>query len=168
VRPLSALVLAAGLAALGCSSPTAPPAPTAATAKSEGHGHSHSRDKMLAADVGKLHGWLTAHLSRQDGNELDIFFETEDGKPAPIPVAKFAAKAKRAADESEHELAFEPAPMDERTGDPPGSCSHFVAKAPWMARDDVLTVRAEVELDGKPRRATWRGFEVKRYAHHED
>src|SRR5581483_4492118 len=58
MRPLATMLFAAGLAALGCSSPTAPPTPTAATAKSEGHGHSHTRDKMLAADVGKLHGWL--------------------------------------------------------------------------------------------------------------
>ncbi len=168
MRPLATMLFVAGLAALGCSSPTAPPTPTAATAKSEGHGHSHTRDKMLAADVGKLHGWLTAHLSHQDGNELDIFFETEDGKPAPIPVASFTAKVERVGDPKEHELVFEPAPMDERAGDPPGACSHFVAKAPWMARDDVLTVRAEVELEGKPRKATWRGFEVKKYAHHED
>ena len=125
---------------------------------------------MLAADVGKLslHGWLTAHLSQKDGNELDIFFKTVDDKPVPIPVAKFAARAKRAADDTEHELLFEPAPMDERTGDPPGACSHFVAKAPWMTRDDVLTVRTEVEVEGKPRKATWSKFEVKKYTHHED
>ena len=63
-------------------------------------------------------------------------------------------------------LVFEPAPKDERKGDPDGASSHFVAKAPWMTADDVLTVSAEIELDGKPRKPTWRTFIVKNYTHH--
>ncbi|HET6572360.1 MAG TPA: hypothetical protein VFG68_02070 [Fimbriiglobus sp.] len=171
MRPLSVLLLSAGLFALGCSSQ--PPPPAVATAKSGGddHGHEHTKDKMKEAHAGKYHAWLTAHLSKTDGNELDVFFEggsDEDLKPAPIPVAKFTATAKRVSDDKEFQLMFEPAPMDEREGDPPGACSHFVAKAPWLTADDVLTVSAQVELDGTPRKPTWRTFEVKKYTHHAD
>jgi hypothetical protein len=172
MRPLSALLLSAGLFALGCSSQ--PPPPAEATAKSgdeDDHDHGdHDREHMMVAHAGpKHHAWLTAHLSK-DGNELDVIFETEekDPKPAPIPVAKFTAKAKRVADEKEFELTFEPAPAEERQGDPPGAASRFVAKAPWMTAEDVLTVSGQVEIDGKLRRMTWRTFIVKKYAHHAD
>ena len=50
MRPLSALLVSAGLFALGCASQT-PPAPVAvATAKSEGedeHGHEHAKEHMM-------------------------------------------------------------------------------------------------------------------------
>ena len=171
MRPLSALLLSAGLFALGCSSQPPPPAVTTATAKSEDdHDHGeHDREHMMVAHAGPLHAWLTAHLSK-DGNELDVIFETEDEpvKPAPIPVAKFTAKAKRVEDEKEFELTFEPAPAEERKGDPPGASSRFVAKAPWMTAKDVLTVYGQVEIEGKLRRPTWRTFIVEKYAHHAD
>ncbi|HVK15321.1 MAG TPA: hypothetical protein VM533_00135 [Fimbriiglobus sp.] len=171
MRLLSALLLSAGLISFGCSSPTTPPTATEATAKSkDDHEHGdHDREHMMVAHAGPLHAWLTAHLSK-DGNELDVIFETEDEpvKPAPIPVAKFTARAKRVADEKEFELTFEPAPADERKGDPPGAYSRYVAKAPWMTAEDVLTVYGQVEIDGKLRRPTWRTFIVKKYAHHAD
>jgi hypothetical protein len=173
MRPLSTLLVSAGLFALGCSSPTPPSAATVATAKSEGeddHDHGdHDREHMMVAHAGPLHAWLTAHLSK-DGNELDVIFETEDEnpKPAPIPLAKFTATAKRVSDDMSFELTFEPAPMEERKGDPPGASSRFVAKAPWMTAEDVLTVSAQIEINGKPRRSTWRTFIVKKYAHHAD
>jgi hypothetical protein len=166
-----ALLFAAGVAASGCSPRVTPPTATVATAKSGGeddHEHTHDRAQMLVAHAGRHHAWLTAHLSKAGGNELDIFFETDDegAKPVPIPVATFTATAKRVSDDKEFELTFEPAPADERKGDPPGACSHFVAKAPWMTAEDVLTVSARVEIDGKPRKPTWRTFIVKKYAHH--
>lgn len=146
------------------------PGPVASTSHEPGeHGHSHERDKMKLADAGPYHAALTAHLSSKTGNELDIFFETADAdpKPVPLPLAKLTATA-TTADGKEHELAFEPAEPDERKDDPPGKCSHFVAKAGWMKPADVLTVRATVDIDGKPRRIEWKDFNPKKYAHHED
>jgi hypothetical protein len=153
----SALLLLAG-----CGEP-----PPAATFKSEpGHGHSHERDKMLLADLGKkFHAGLTAHLSRKDGNELDLVIETTDGKPAPLPLTKVTAKAKRAGDAAEYDLLFEPAPKDERKDDPDGTCSRFTAKAPWMKADDTLTVTATIEADGKRYPVEWAEFNPKKYAH---
>jgi len=139
------------------------------TFKSEEHGHSHERDKMLLADAGPYHAALTAHLSSKDGNELDVFFETTDDppKPAALPITKFKAIAKT-ADGKEHALEFEPAEKDERKGDPEGKCSHFVAKAGWMKPEDVLTVTATVKIDGKDTTIEWKNFSPKKYAHHED
>lgn len=141
------------------------PAPTAF--KSEPHGHSHEREHMLVADAGHYHAALTAHLSQREGNELDIFFETIDTPPKPLPlaVAKFTATA-RTADGKEHALEFEPAPVDERKDDPAGKCSHFVAKAGWMTPDDTLTVTTTVAIDGKPTPVEWKQFSPKKYAHH--
>jgi hypothetical protein len=162
------LLCVLALFAVGCSRAPAPVPVTAATGKT-GHGHSHARDKMLAADVGKYHAWLTAHLSNKDGNELDIFFETSDKQPKPValPLTGFTAKAARAGDDKEYELRFEPAPADERPKDEAaGTCSHFVAKAPWMKPDDVLTITADVELNGRVRQAKWTKFIPRQYAHH--
>jgi len=170
MRLMCASLLVAGLFALGCARLSTPTGSTVAV-RSEEHGHEHAKDKMKQTHAGKYHAWLTAHLSKKDGNELDIFFESEDHEnpaPAPIPVTKFSATAKRVSDDKEFELTFEPAPMEERKGDPAGACSHFVAKAPWMTRDDVLTVTAQLDIDGKPRKPTWKTFEVKKYAHHEE
>ncbi len=154
------------LALCGCLNDPKP-APTAF--KSDPHGHSHERDKMLIEDAGRYHAALTAHLSSKDGNELDIFFETIDNppKPVPLPIVKFAATAKTATGE-EHQLAFEPTPLEERKGDPEGKCSHFVAKAGWMKAENVLTVTTTVDIDGKPTAIAWKNFNPKKYAHHED
>jgi hypothetical protein len=162
------LLCVLALFAVGCSRSSVPVPVTAATGTA-GHGHSHTRDKMLAADVGKYHAWLTAHLSSKTGNELDIFFETgeKQPKPAALPLSSFTAKATRAGDDTVHELRFEPAPADERPkGEAAGTCSHFVAKAPWMKPDDVLTITADVEINGRVRQAKWAKFEPKKYAHH--
>lgn len=159
-------VLLAALGLCGCFDPK--PAPTSAF-KSDPHGHSHDAAGKMLADVGKTeyHAALTAHLSSKDGNELDIFFETADDAPKPVPlaVAGFAAAA-TTADGRTHKLDFEPAPPDERKGDPEGKCSHFVAKAGWMKADDSLTVTTTVAIDGKSQPITWKGFNPKKYAHH--
>ncbi|MBY0459826.1 MAG: hypothetical protein K2V38_21115, partial [Gemmataceae bacterium] len=127
----------------------------------------HEREHMLIADAEHYHAALTAHLSSKDGNELDVFFETPDEpvKPVPLPLAGFAATAKT-ADGKEHTLSFEPADMNERKDDPPGKCSHFVAKAGWMKPDDNLTVTTTVEIHGKPTKIEWKDFSPKKYAHH--
>ena len=166
VRDLTAGLVVAALAA-GCGGGAGPVASTSREAG--GHGHSHERGKMLLADVGPYHAALTAHLSSKTGNELDIFFETADAdpKPVPLPLAKLTATA-ITADGKQYELAFEPSEPDERKDDPPGKCSHFVAKAGWMKPDDVLSMRATVEIDGTPRRVGWKDFNPKKYAHHED
>jgi len=139
--------------------------------KKDGPGHSHERGKMLLADAGKYHALLTAHLSSKDGNELDIFFETADEKkptPVAIPYESFTAQARTAGGELK-ELKFECAPADERPkGEKKGTCSHFVAKAPWMKPDDTLYVAAKIKLDGEEVTARWKDFNPKKYAHHED
>jgi hypothetical protein len=124
---------------------------------------------MKLADAGHYHAALTAHLSRKDGNELDVFFETADEvpKPVPLPLAAFKAAAKTAAGE-DRVLEFEPAPKDERKDDPDGKCSHFVAKAGWMNPDDVLTVTATVPVHGEPKALEWKDFNPRKYAHHID
>jgi hypothetical protein len=152
--------------------PSPAPGPTTATADNV-HGHSHERGKMLLADAGtKHHALLTAHLSSKDGNELDIFFETADEKnpqPVALPMESFTAQARREADEEVHELKFECAPPDERPkGEKPGTCSHFVAKAPWMKPGDNLYVVAKVRVDGDDVTVRWKDFNPKKYAHHEE
>jgi hypothetical protein len=151
------------VALIGCT------AKKPATFQSDDHGHAHERDKMMLADAGPYHAALTAHLSQKDGNELDVFFETTDTPPKPAPQAleKFTATAKT-ADGKEHRLDFEPAELKERKDDPAGKCSHFVAKAPWMKAEDVLSVAATATIDGKPALIEWKDFNPKKYAHHED
>lgn len=132
------------------------------------HGHSHERGKMLIADAGSVHALLTAHLAAA-GNELDIFFETpvdKDPQPVAIAVESFEAQATSGEGESQT-LTFEPAPAEERpAGEKDGTCSHFVAKAPWMKPEDDLLVVAKFTVDGKEVVARWKTFNPKKYAHH--
>src|SRR5262249_22084891 len=130
----------------GCATKTPPRSdgkPTAAGVHDTAHGHSHERGKMLIADAGPYHALLTAHLSAKQGNELDICFETPDpnAKPVPLPLEFVMAQATTGVGDAQ-EIKFEPAPMEERKGDPAGKCSHFVAKAPWMKPADMLLVVA--------------------------
>jgi hypothetical protein len=160
---MRAFLLMVAFAALGCGRGATP---QAATRPDEHHGHDHERDKMLLADFGRYHAGLTAHLSSKTGNELDVLVESMDAahKPVALPLEKFTAKA-RTATGVEHELSFEPAEMDERKDDPPGKCSHFTAKAPWMKADAPLTIAAEIPLDGRPHTVTWKEFVPRKYAH---
>ena len=130
-------------------------------------GHSHEREKMLLVDIGSHHGALTAHLAKA-GNELDIFFETGGDSPQPvaIPAASFTATATTAAGAT-HELVFEPAPASERpAGENPGTCSHFVARAPWLKPNEEIQVTAKVKLESGEATATWKKFLPSNYAHH--
>lgn len=132
------------------------------------HAHSHERGKMLIADAGSYHALLTAHLSK-DGNSLDIFFETpvdKNPQPAAIAIESFEAQA-TAGDGESQTLTFEPAPAEERPeGEKLGTCSHFVAKAPWMKPEDDLLVVAKFTVDGKELVARWKDFNPKKHAHH--
>lgn len=164
MRRLAPLAL---LLALGCGQSKSPPAPTHA------HDHedddNHSRDGMMIEHAGPYHAALTAHLSEKDGNELDLFFETlRYATPVALPVATIPAKAKRAGDDKEYDLTFEPAPAAERPKDEEaGKCSHFVAKAPFLKPTDTLTVRLTVMIRDKERTVTWENFDVKKFRKHE-
>lgn len=171
VALLSGLMVLVGCGKEGGSKPDGSQgAKPAATKDAKDHGHTHERGKMLIADAGPYHALLTAHLSSKDGNELDIFFETatdKDPRPVALPIASFQAQAKMG--EELKVLQFEPAPADERPkGEKEGTCSHFVAKAPWMKPADTLYVVVKLAIDGEEYTVRWKDFNPKKYAHHED
>ena len=182
IRLLSAFVATGILVSIGCTNQTTTTSGqkptmttgTLATKKVEDHHDdhdNHERDKMMVAHCGPtVHVWLTAHLSSKSGNELDLFFETEeDEKPLAVPFTKIVAKVKPTREDKTYDVVFEPAPASERPkGEPADKCSHFVAKAPWIKADDTLFVQFELELDGKLRKSVWKSFEVKKYTHHNE
>jgi hypothetical protein len=135
------------------------------------HGHDHDRGKMRLEDATlpggkKGHAGLTAHLSKKQGNELDISFETMDKDPKPLTVpekTKITARVTRKGDDKPYVITFEPAEKDERKSDPEGQCSRFSAKAPWMKHEDELTVTLTIE--GVPQSVVWVDFNPKKYAH---
>jgi hypothetical protein len=128
---------------------------------------------MLIADAGKYHALLTAHLA-QAGNELDVFVETaDDASPAPVAVAAESlpgfARPEGLQPGQPHQLQFVCAPAEERPkGEKPGTCSHFVAKVPWMRATDRLNVIARIPVGGETYRVEWKDFDPKKYAHHEE
>jgi hypothetical protein len=150
----------------GCK-PESPPTSFENKHHDHEHDHVHERNKMMLRDFGPYHAGLTAHLSKKEGNELDIVFETaaKEPKPLPLPLAKLTAKATRAGSDEVHTLEFEPAPKEERQDDPDGSCSRFTAKAPWIRREDTLTVTLIAELKGEERRVVFPDFNPKQFAH---
>ncbi len=167
------LLVTAILVLPGCGQPKGPRGEGKAGGRpvhSEPHDHAHERGKMLIADAGKYHALLTAHLSKE-GHELDIFFETQDVKnPTPVAIAhqSFAAEAKMPNGEIKP-LKFEAAPADERPKDEkPGTCSHFVAKTPWLNPAEPIELVVRLKLNGKEITARWKDFIPKKYAHHED
>jgi hypothetical protein len=166
LRPLFSVLI---VVAFGCKPEGKPPVPTVFESKHEKneHDHSHARGKLMLADFGPHHAGLTAHLSKKEGNELDIVFETADKepKPLPLPLTKLTAKATRTGDDKEYTLDFEPAEKDERTGDPDGKCSKFTAKAPWIKHEDMLTVVLTATLDGQVKKTIWTDFNPKKFAH---
>lgn len=147
---------------MGCAA--GQPTPPAATT-SQPQGHRHERDRKLIADAGKYHALLTAHLSAQ-GHELDIFFESpESDEPVALPLDGFTAQA-TSGDGAPQELHFEPASATERPKDEkPGTCSHFVARSPWLQPDDTLLVVARLYLDGREVKARWKNFMPRKHAH---
>jgi len=132
-----------------------------------GYAHSHTKDKMLVTDAGQYHALLTAHLSKE-GNELDIFFETADKVAAPVALMTGGFTLRAVLNRGKaQELNFTCAPAEERpAGEKAGTCSHFVAKAPWMKRSDNLKVDGTVTASGFDFKVAWRNFVPERYAHH--
>ena len=129
--------------------------------------HNHPRGKMLLASDGTYNALLTAHLSAKDGNELDIFVENKDGLYA-MKVVQLEATA-RIGDGEERNLSFSCAPANERpANEAEGTCSHLVALAPWMHVGDVLKVDTRLPIGEQKVAMTWRDFEPKKYAHHEE
>jgi hypothetical protein len=166
-RALAAVAVVGLLALAGCGGKSDNPM---ASGSSGGHSHDDHGDDV--DDAGPYHARLTAHLSEKAGeNEIDLVFETQDKKnpkPVPLPITKIVAKAKREGDPKEYELTFEPDDPKERKDDPPGKCSRFSAKVPWMKPDDKLTVTTTVEIETKPRDLAWKNFVPKKYSHKHD
>jgi hypothetical protein len=168
-RLMRTLLPAFIICCFGCKPESKPPVPTVFESKHEKdeHDHPHERDKFMLVDFGPYHAGLTAHLSKKEGNELDIVFETADKepKPLPLPLTKLTAKATRAGDDKEYTLEFEPEEKKERKDDPEGKCSKFTAKAPWIKHEDMLTVVLTVTLDGQVKKTIWTDFNPKKFAH---
>jgi hypothetical protein len=134
-------------------------------------GHSHEKGKMLIADFGPYHALLTAHLSKS-GHDLHLFVESAgaDANPVAIPVELLQGRVQvRRADGGVREIEFRPAPADERPpGEAGGTCSHFVAKVPWLEPDTEHRVILETEMGGEKIIGRWNSFVPRKYAHHED
>lgn len=164
------MVVALSVLVAGCKEKP-PPASEFKSKPGAEHDHDHDRGKMKLEDTkmpnGKTgHVGLTAHLSKKDGNELDVSFESIEKEPKPLTIpekTKLTAFAKRDGDEKTYELKFEPAEKDERKTDPEGQCSRFTAKAPWVKHEDKLTVTLNIE--GIPQPVIWTDFNPKKYAH---
>ena len=171
-RLLCSFILVLLAFSFGCKPESKPPVPTVFESKHEKHEHDHphSRGTLMLTDFGPYHAGLTAHLSKKEGNELDIIFETadKDPKPVPLPLTKLTAKATRKGDDKEYTLDFEPEEKKERQDDPEGKCSRFTVKAPWIKHEDLLTVVLTATLDGQVKKAIWTDFNPKQYAHKDE
>lgn len=132
------------------------------------HGHSHERGKMLIADAGTYHLLLTAHLAKGAMNSTSSSRRPSRKTRNRSRWALESFEAQATAGEGESQtLTFEPAPPEERpAGEKARTCSHFVAKAPWMKPEDELLVVAKFTVDGKELVARWKNFNPKKYAHH--
>lgn len=167
-RTLTALIIAAGLGLTGCT-PTQP----TTQFKNDHDDHDHDRKDAMLQDIElmgkKFHAGLTAHLAKEPGkHELDVFFETMDKEPKPVPIplgAKVTARVTRAGDDTAYQLEFKPADKDERKGDPDDKCSRFAAAAPWMKPDDKLAVVLTVVIDNQVKKCTFDGFIPKEKGH---
>lgn len=153
-----------------CSAPATTPKTTvtgAAHAHNPGD-HNHERGKMLLASDGSYNALLTSHLSAKDGNELDIFVEDKDG-PYALSAKTLTATARLAGESEKHEISFECAPADERpANEGAGTCSHYVAKVPWMASTANLRVDTSLPIGSRSVPMVWHQFSAKKYAHHEE
>ena len=164
---LGVLVALAG----GCATPAAAPAKTTVSAGApHAHNpgdHNHARGKMLLASDGTYNALLTAHLSAKDGNELDIFVEDKDG-PYALTAKTLTATAKGPDGESKT-LVLDCAPANERpAAEAPGTCSHYVTKAPWVRVGENMRVETSLPVGERSVPMVWRDFEARKYAHHEE
>jgi hypothetical protein len=174
---IARLAALGALLALGaaCSTPAPPPKTTLTGGAPHPHAHAHNpgdhnhaRGKMLLASDGKYNALLTAHLSSKDGNELDIFVEDARG-PKALTASTLEAAAIVGEGGARRGLTFSCAPPNERpAAEADGTCSHYVAKAPWMKPGERLRVETALPVDGTQTAMVWRDFEPRTYAHHED
>ena len=168
MRYLIGLTILSFVPFAGCNSRDKEKNPaTIPSAAKHDHEHDGHDDEDNVAHAGPYHVKLTAHLSEKEGNELDLRFETTAEKPYAVSTEKILAKAKRAGDDKEYDLTFTPAPADERQKDEAtGTCSHFVAKAPFMKETDLLTVTFKVVIRDRERSVAWeKPFDVKKFSH---
>jgi hypothetical protein len=173
MRYLVLLLILSFATIAGCSSRDKEPNPaTLASAAKHDHPHDHDKDDdddehpENVQHAGPYHAKLTFHLSAKEGNELDLHFETVGKKPYALTFDKLTAKAKREGDDKEYDVTFEPAPADERPKDEkPGTCSHYVAKAPFLKETDTVTVTMKVVIRERERTVRWQNLEVKKYSH---
>ena len=149
----------------GCSAPpAAAPISKAAPHTHDASDHNHDRGQMMIASDGFIEALLTAHLSSKTGNELDVFVEKAG---APLALTTTELRAIADAPDGRKELAFECAPREERPeGEREGTCSHFVARAPWVRPGEPIRVATTLPLRRGDIEYVWRGFEAMRYAHH--
>jgi hypothetical protein len=158
----------AGLGVAGCAGRHAE---GPATAQTHAHthnasDHNHDRGHMQMASNGTYVALLTAHLSSKEGNELDIFLE-QAGAPHAISAKELSAQV--VTPRGPQSLAFACAPRDERPkGETEGTCSHYVAKAPWLTKGERIRVDTTIPFGSEQVEFAFRGFEAGRYAHHED
>jgi len=121
---------------------------------------------MQMASNGTYVALLTAHLSSKEGNELDIFLEKQ-GAPHAITSRELSAQAVTPG--GPQALQFSCAPKDERPqAEAEGTCSHYVAKAPWLKKGERIRVDTTIPFGAEQVELAFRGFEAARYAHHED
>lgn len=143
----------------GCAAP-----PVAAHAPHNPGDHNHDRGQMMIASNGVIDALLTAHLSSKTGNELDVFVE-KAGSPVALTTTELHATAEIGG--GRKDLSFECAPREERPQDErEGTCSHFVARAPWVRPGEPIRVATTLPLRRGDTEYVWRGFEAMRYAHH--
>ena len=160
----AALLVGCGDKATTPTGERAPP-PGEFKPKKDEHGHEHKGGEKDVTIDGKIrHVFLSAHFSADHGNELEVNFETADKEPKPVTLpekAKLTATVKQG--EMLHTIEFEPGDKEERKTDPPGQCSRFAAKAPWMKSNDKLTVTLTIE--GVAQKIPWIDFEPGKNAH---
>lgn len=123
--------------------------------------HDNARDKMMISDAGIYRALLNAHLSTS-GNKLEVHFETATDNPTPKApgMVGFTATAQVVTDGGkEHVLSFFCAPTEEKE-----SCSHFVASAPWMQKNDMMAITAKFGLSKDKIHLQWQHFVPQQYA----
>jgi hypothetical protein len=164
-KTLAHAFVAVGIAFIaGCAGSSSASTPKSASSGHDPGDHNHDRGQMMIASDGLVDALLTAHLSSKTGNELDVFVE-KAGAPLALTTTELPATAE--IDGGLKQLSFECAPREERPSDErDGTCSHFVARAPWVRPGQPIRVATTLPLRRGDIEYVWRGFEAMRYAHH--
>jgi hypothetical protein len=166
LRVVASLAFALGAVLLAGCGDKSTPTPPVKDKKGGDHDHSDHAENVQDATIdGKVaHAILHAHFSADGGDGLEVHFETTDKEPKPATLpekAKLTATVKQG--DKIHELTFTPGDKKERETDPPGRCSLFEAKTPWMRAADKLTVTLTIE--GTDKKVVWIDFEPRKHVH---